>query len=64
MLSDVLFGNAGGLGGTSLPNTKFSCAIASVVDVAVVSDTALLANAPEIFDPNSTLFPRILADNL
>ena len=53
-------GNDGGLGGTSLPSTKFSCAIPSVTVVAVVNATALLTKYPELFAPIIIVLPTIL----
>ena len=50
-------GKGGGLGGTSLPNTKFSCAIPSVTVVVVVNATALLTKYPELFAPMIIVLP-------
>jgi hypothetical protein len=50
-------GNGGGLGGTSLPSTKFNFEIASVTVVDVVSVTALLTNAGAELAPNTIVLP-------
>jgi hypothetical protein len=60
----VLFGKAGGAGGTNLPSTSLSCAILFVTEVVDVNVVALLESLPAVFAPNCTLFPKIpVTDN-
>ena len=54
MLED---GNAGGPGGTNLPNTLLINESPFVTVVSVVSVTALLTNRPTVFAPRVIVLP-------